>query len=1338
MERLSMLQYNARRSRCTMATFTRDPLVQEYDIVAVQEPGKNPFNSTTHNPSGGAFVLIYPELPAGEVARVCFFVNKRIPQGDVCYNFSTRDLCTMTIKQSTSEGTQELAIHNVYNEPVTAPPPVFPYLRELLGERTLDNPPTTNVSHIILGDMNIHHPQWGGNHILPDLRADFLLDLIDEFQLTQQLKPGTITWQQGDMRSTVDLVFTSENLDGRVTRCGVCHDLDHDSDHFPIETVLDIAIQADPAKPRCNWETLKPETFKDTLVPALPALNPLLSERSIDLFTLHLTAAIQTAIKQSTSSKAINPQYSRAGFNEACSQAVKDTRRLRRKASEMVRRHGGRDHPYVVEALRELKDSRNAKGKLIKRTLRDTHRNRINEAAGDPAKTWKLVKWAKNRGTPYKPYTPSLTRPDGTVATEPQEKAQLLEASFFPTPPEADLQDLFSARYPQPIDMPPISEREITDTLRKTAPHKSSGPDEIPPHILIRFLPELLPCLLHLFNACWQGGHHPRAFRDSFTVVLRKPAKGDYTIPKSYRPIALLNTMGKALESIIATRISWAAEKYSLLPPTHVGGRKGLATDHAIHLIVEGIHHAWEQGEKASLLLLDVSGAFDNVSHERLLHNLRKRRLGGAISSWVASFIQDRTTVLRLPEFSTDKLSVRTGIPQGSPVSPILYLFYNADLVERCCDRNRNTLATGYIDDVGILATGKTYLETGKSLRRAYNKAKQWEKTHASVFSPAKYMLIHFDPKARGSESLPSITLDGHVIQASETAKYLGIILDRRLSWEPHLNYIAAKASHKLALLSALNGSTWGFTLTDLRKTYLATVLPQFLYCASVWYIPEGGYGRQTRQNLAERTLNSIQRRAAIIIGGAYRNSGREELDIEYHLLPVKQQLERHLAGAFLRITGSRLFQQIQEIRRKPVRVVLGDISANHRMTFRTPLVHHTIASPLATLEHKLSAKYGLQADLLEKKHPYPITPWSTTPEITIHEDRDSAIQAHSKLVQEKALVVYTDGSGINGKIGASAVSLFTGVFRSACIGPSEWYTVYFGELYGIYMAMQIALDTEPTGDRPLIIFTDNQASIRSTHRPGQQSGQFLLQRIAELHERLNRPVQIHWIPAHNDVPGNEVADEMAKEATGWRKEGPYRPFLPPPEGLPRLGSAAKAQVRTRTTDEWAAVWNRSIVSRVTHRYNEGPTPQNLNKYKGQRRAITSVLTQMRTGKVALGYFLHRINRRDSAECSHCGYGSSETVQHVLLSCERWHHLRQAFLWKDGNPRVTDLKQLLNDPDTAARSATFMILTGLLPQFREVRQQIMDDLDLDKDDVSRETWSTDTTYGTDNQMVYST
>jgi hypothetical protein len=109
-----------------------------------------------------------------------------------------------------------------------------------------------------------------------------------------------------------------------------------------------------------------------------------------------------------------------------------------------------------------------------------------------------------------------------------------------------------------------------------------------------------------------------------------------------------------------------------------------------------------------SILSLDVAGAFDNVSHARLVYNLRKRRVPETLVRWVEDFFRERYTEIRLGSFTLASSRVNAGIPQGSPLLLILYLFYNADLLEDCENASLRISPIGFVDDVNILIYGLT------------------------------------------------------------------------------------------------------------------------------------------------------------------------------------------------------------------------------------------------------------------------------------------------------------------------------------------------------------------------------------------------------------------------------------------------------------------------------------------------------------------------------------------------------------------------------------------------------------------------------------------------------
>lgn len=348
-------------------------------------------------------------------------------------------------------------------------------------------------------------------------------------------------------------------------------------------------------------------------------------------------------------------------------------------------------------------------------------------------------------------------------------------------------------------------------------------------------------------------------------------------------------------------------EQYRLLPVQHMGGRKGISTDQAIHLLLGRIHATWKTGEPqvASLLLLDVTGAFDHVSHKQLLHNLQKRRIDSRTVGWIASFLQHRTTTICMGTLQSEPYRIDTGIPQGSPLSLILYLFYNTDLLEAATTHWIQTC--GWIDDVYFFTQGSTTEENCWNLEAANRAAEHWSRTHGSKFSPSKYQLIHFTRSRKRFNLHQTMTVDGTEVVPTTTAKYLGITLDQELKWGAHLRQVQKKVTTSLASLSMLAGSTWGTGFMQLRKIYQTVTVPAILYSCSAWYLPEGDTRHRKGMLWA---LTQIQYRAAKIIAGAFRSTAAPALDIETFLLPVRHLLEKRTSEACLQIYTSDIGRQ--------------------------------------------------------------------------------------------------------------------------------------------------------------------------------------------------------------------------------------------------------------------------------------------------------------------------------------------------------------------------------------------------------------------------------------------
>jgi retron-type reverse transcriptase len=119
-----------------------------------------------------------------------------------------------------------------------------------------------------------------------------------------------------------------------------------------------------------------------------------------------------------------------------------------------------------------------------------------------------------------------------------------------------------------------------------------------------------------------------------------------------------------------------------LLPVHHYGGPPGRSTEDAMLVLSESIHKAWREKKVYSALFLDIAGAFNNVYHKRLVYNLRAHCISPAIVNWLKNFLYSRSTKLHFNGRTSETINTMAGVPQGSPLSLLLYMYYNAGLLE--------------------------------------------------------------------------------------------------------------------------------------------------------------------------------------------------------------------------------------------------------------------------------------------------------------------------------------------------------------------------------------------------------------------------------------------------------------------------------------------------------------------------------------------------------------------------------------------------------------------------------------------------------------------------------
>ncbi len=183
--------------------------------------------------------------------------------------------------------------------------------------------------------------------------------------------------------------------------------------------------------------------------------------------------------------------------------------------------------------------------------------------------------------------------------------------------------------------------------------------------------------LINLFRAYVEHDYHSLCFREINIIILKKSNKNNYTDFKTYRFIALLNKIDKTLKFIIARKINTFTKTYDMLFATQMKKRRNKICETTLKLFIEQIYTIWNMSKNKMITLLNmnVANAYDHMSRERFMHNLRKKRISDWIMTWTSNFIKNRHITLIIEDDTTFMRKVNVDISQDSSISFILYFF---------------------------------------------------------------------------------------------------------------------------------------------------------------------------------------------------------------------------------------------------------------------------------------------------------------------------------------------------------------------------------------------------------------------------------------------------------------------------------------------------------------------------------------------------------------------------------------------------------------------------------------------------------------------------------------
>jgi len=394
--------------------------------------------------------------------------------------------------------------------------------------------------------------------------------------------------------------------------------------------------------------------------------------------------------------------------------------------------------------------------------------------------------------------------------------------------------------------------------------------------------------MTELLNGCLRAGHHPHQWKEAVICIIPKPNRADYTLPKNFHPISLLECLGKLLEKAIARMIYRDMDGHSLVPTTQYGGRNTSSTIDAGLTLLHNIQLAHQAGLRTGILLFNIQGFFDNINHERLIQVLTNLGFALEIVSWCCSFLKDRTVRLRFNGRTSDPFNFKVGTPQGLLISPVLSIIYTSSLLHKMRDLANTTLSM-YINDGAIFVCGRNWRDIENALRNCYTLCTEWLERAGLSIEPDKTKLIYFK---RPQEKMAPPTYTHLPLPAEQTyywvhatpiLRYLGFFFDSHLSWSHHINTMCNRARASIKALQLLSNSVQGLDHAHWQLAYNTICLPVLTYGCQLWFS-----GKQV--GLVKK-LQLVQNKAVKVIAGAFCTAPQEALHQLLTILPIDLRL---------------------------------------------------------------------------------------------------------------------------------------------------------------------------------------------------------------------------------------------------------------------------------------------------------------------------------------------------------------------------------------------------------------------------------------------------------------
>ena len=391
---------------------------------------------------------------------------------------------------------------------------------------------------------------------------------------------------------------------------------------------------------------------------------------------------------------------------------------------------------------------------------------------------------------------------------------------------------------------------EVFKYLKNLSRKKSCGSDNLSPGILKDAALQIAKPLCHVINTSLKTSIIPSDFKLGTITPIHK--SGSKQEMDNYRPITVLPVCSKILEKCIHKQLLAFLEEHNLLSCTQFGYRKNRNTELAATLLVDDIRRNMDKGEVTGSIFIDLSKAFDTLTHAQIIESLSSCGVTGTEKELFVDYLFNRKQVVRIEKEISPPEPVTCGVPQGSILGPLLFLVAFNDIGSTL----RHCKIITYADDTVIYTSGKSKEEVQELLQEDFKSIADWLELNDLVmnFKKGKTECILFGTARRVRKSTLEIKYRHHIVSTTNSYKYLGVLLDQTLSLRDHIEEVYKKAASRLYLLKRVRPQLTTEAALSIYKTML---IPIFTYCSILTGNPTKSFETKI-MNMENRVRNIV------------------------------------------------------------------------------------------------------------------------------------------------------------------------------------------------------------------------------------------------------------------------------------------------------------------------------------------------------------------------------------------------------------------------------------------------------------------------------------------------